>query len=180
MRSYNWPATVRPSASRNHCRIRARAGSYGHCPCDRGLFRQSERPLNFDPAGRLRLRRRPHRAVYISLQDVLKFARGRSLLPPHRKPPVMGLIFASPGYYNCVVMSLYATLPCPASCPPFPLFPEYSPQARRGRLSAWPLLSPVLWRHSIPETLKTDIQNEAANLLKTNGRSSDFSRWRSQ
>ena len=66
-------------------------------------------------------------------------------------------------------MLQYATLPqVPTSFRPSPRV--RSARARRGRLPDLPLPSSVAWRHCVRETLKTGIENEAENLLKTKGR----------
>jgi hypothetical protein len=122
-----------------------------------------------------RLRWLLRRAVYTSLKDALKFARGRSLLPAHRKPPVICLTSTSPVRYNFAVMPLYPTLThVPPSFSPSPCV--WPASARHCRLSAWPIPSSVSWRHSVPETLKSDIKNEAVNLLKTKDWKFEFSR----
>jgi hypothetical protein len=71
-------------------------------------------------------------------------------------------------------MPLYAT---PSHFPPSPS-PAYGPQARAAALEGYsPSYSPsqVPWRHYVHEILKSDIKNEAVNLLKTKGRKFDFS-----
>jgi hypothetical protein len=118
-------------------------------------------------------------ALYtLQLKTLLNLRGAGILLPGERKPPLFNLTSSSPVRYNFAVMPLYATPPrVPPSLSPSPCI--WPASARRGRLSAWPLPCSVSWRHSVPGTLKTDIKNEAASLLKTKGRNLEFSRWRS-
>ena len=107
---------------------------------------------------------------------------------------LFNLTITSPVRYNFALMLLYAT---PAGFPPsFSHPPANRPQARAAARASDPpgsggqplifdatarsLPSSVSWRHYVHETLKTDIKDEAVNLLKTKGRKCEFLRWQSR